>query len=215
MKFIDRYDAGERLANRLQKLKLENVVVIGLPRGGVVVAAEIADSLHAPLGVVLVKKIGHPDNHEYAIGAVAEGHEPIWDKGEAADVGNKWIENTTRQARKTIEQRRNLYHSRGYIDPVLKGKTVIIVDDGIATGLTFHAAVMAVYAKNPKRIIVAAPVATPESLTILDEFVDEFIILEDPTTFGGSVSSHYEWFPEIDEDEVCILLERHMAHGIV
>lgn len=214
MKFIDRYDAGERLARRLKSLRLNNTVVIGLPRGGVVVAAEIADTLNSPLGVMLVKKIGHPDNPEFAVGAVAENHEPIWDANEVAVLGDDWLERAAENAKKSIKQRRNLYHSRGYLDPDIIGKTAILVDDGIATGLTFTAAVRSLYDMHPSKIIIAAPVAAPDSLTDLDEFVDEFIILENPETFSGSVSAHYEWFPEVDDDEVCILLERNMAHGI-
>lgn len=214
MKFIDRYDAGERLANRLKNMKIEYPVVLGLPRGGVIVASEVSDTLNAPLGVVLVKKIGHPDNIEYAIGALAEGHEVIWNENEVSLLGETWLENATKNARKAIETRRNLYHSRGYTDPSVVGKTAILIDDGIATGLTFNAAVKAVYAMRPRKIIVAAPVAAPESLIDLDEYVDEFIILENPETFNGSVSAHYEWFPEVEEDEVCLILERHTDYGI-
>lgn len=215
MKFIDRYDAGERLANRLKNINIERPVVLGLPRGGVIVAAEIADALNAPLGVVLVKKIGHPDNIEYAIGALAEGHEALWNDDEVALLGETRIENAVKNAKKAIDTRRNLYHSRGYTDPDVIGKTAIIVDDGIATGLTFRAAVKSVHAMRPNKIIVAAPVAAAESLSDLDEMVDDFIILEDPSTFSGSVSAHYEWFPEVEEDEVCLILERHTGYGIV
>lgn len=214
MKFIDRYDAGERLANRLKNLNIEKPVVLGLPRGGLIVASEVAEGLNAPLGVVLVKKIGHPDNIEYAIGAMAEGHDAIWNENEVALLGEAWIENAVKIAKKSIETRRNLYHSRGYTDPDIIGKTAILVDDGIATGLTFHAAVKAVYSMRPKRIIVAAPVAVPDSLIDLEEFVDDFVILENPDTFHGSVSSHYEWFPEVEEDEVCLILEGSVGHGI-
>lgn len=214
MKFIDRYDAGERLANRLLKMKIESPVVLGLPRGGVIVASEVADALNAPLGVVLVKKIGHPDNIEYAIGALAEGHDAVWNEDEAALLGKNWIEHSIENTKKAITTRRNLYHSRGYSDPDITGKTAILIDDGIATGLTFNAAVKSVYSQRPKKIIVATPVAAPDSMIDLDEFVDEFVILEDPATFSGSVSAHYEWFPEIDEDEVCLILERHAGYGI-
>jgi len=213
MKFIDRYDAAERLAARLKRMKLDNPVVLGLPRGGVIVAAEVADSLNAALGVVLVKKISHPDNIEYAIGAIAEGHDAYWNEDEVAFMSEAWIENAIKNAKKAIESRRNLYHSRGYIDPDVIGKTAIVVDDGIATGLTFSAAVKSVYAMRPKKIIVAAPVASPDSLSDLEEFVDEFVILEDPATFSGSVSAHYEWFPEVEDDEVCLLLERHVGYA--
>lgn len=213
MKYIDRYDAGERLAARLKRMDIDKPVVLGLPRGGVIVAAEVADNLNAPLGVVLVKKIGHPDNPEFAVGAMAENHEPIWDENEVALLGDKWLETSTENANKSIKTRRNLYHSRGYIDPDVIGKTAIIIDDGIATGLTLTAAVKSVYSMRPKNIIVAAPIASQESLIDLDEFVDEFVILENPMTFNGSVSAHYEWFPEIDEDEVCLILERHSGYG--
>lgn len=214
MKFIDRYDAGERLANRLLQMKIERPVVLGLPRGGVIVASEVADALNAPLGVVLVKKIGHPDNIEYAIGALAEGHDAIWNEDEVALLGETWLEHAIDNAKKAITSRRNLYHSRGYTDPEVTGKTAILIDDGIATGLTFNAAVKSIYALRPRKIIVATPVAAPDSMSDLDEFVDEFVILENPNTFSGSVSAHYEWFPEIDEDEVCLILERHAGYGI-
>lgn len=214
MKFIDRYDAGERLANRLLQMKIERPVVLGLPRGGVIVASEVADALNAPLGVVLVKKIGHPDNIEYAIGALAEGHDAIWNEDEVALLGETWLEHSIQNAKKAITSRRNLYHSRGYTDPEVTGKTAILIDDGIATGLTFNAAVKSIYALRPRKIIVATPVAAPDSMSDLDEFVDEFVILENPNTFSGSVSAHYEWFPEIDEDEVCLILERHAGYGI-
>lgn len=211
MVYADRKDAGRQLAKALGAHKNKDVVVLALPRGGVVLGAEVARILGAPLGLVLVRKIGHPSNPEYAIGAIAENNRPVYDQAALGDIGKTWLELEEEAARELIEQRREFYYNSGssYTHPEIKGKTVIIIDDGIATGLTMRAAVQSVQKQGAKRIIVAAPVASREAVGGLKKVADEVIVLDDPATFKGSVGAHYKIFHQVpDEDVRGLLMER-------
>lgn len=212
MAYINRQDAGIQLAKALRTLKGKGAVVLALPRGGISVAAEVAKELGAPLGLVMVRKIGHPAFPEYAIGAVAEDQEPVYDERELAAIDGKWLKEAEDAARKLIEQRRQLYFGDNVTPPDVRGKTVVLVDDGIATGLTMEAAVRAMRAKKAKRIIVAVPVAPQDSINMLEAAADEVIVLDDPKDFLWAVGSHYIEFEPVEDEEVReILQEAHIS----
>ncbi len=202
MYFFDRQDAGKRLADRLTNFKDSDVVVLALPRGGVVIGKEVAKALHAPLGLVLVRKIGHPYHAEYAIGALAEDKKPVYNEAEVSAIDRAWLKKAESAAHKLIEKRRQIYYGDDFSPPNAKGKTVILVDDGIATGLTMQAAVKALKQKEPKRVIVAVPVAPRDCVAKLKQMADEVILLDDPDNFLGAVGVHYQNFPQVNNEEV-------------
>ena len=202
----DRKEAGQKLAEKLRKYAESNAVVLALPRGGIVIGFEIARALRLPLDIIAVRKIGHPSSPEYAIGAVDEVGTTVLNEAEAEAVDRAWLKEETRRQKKEAKRRSSVY--RGGKKPIpLTGKTAIIVDDGIATGLTIRLAVRSVRAQGPERIIVAVPVAPAESLRSLkNEGADELVILEPPEEFLGAVGAHYIRFEQIDDDEVIRLL---------
>lgn len=206
MRYVNRQDAGQRLGQALRRFKDDNTVVLALPRGGVVVGAEVARTLLAPLGLVLVRKIGHPHNPEYAIGAIAEDEPPVYNEHERLSAGGHWLKQAESDAKKLIEKRRKLYYGKDFRPPEVKGKTVIIVDDGIATGLTMEAAVKAVQGQNPAKVIVAVPVAPADSVDALLELADEVVLLDKPENFQGAVGAHYQQFEQTNDEEVRELL---------
>lgn len=206
MDYANRQVAGQLLAEALRRFASDDVVVLALPRGGVVLGAEVARELEAPLDVVLVRKISHPSSPEYAIGAVVEDEPPVYNESEAAIINDGWLTQAEASARQLIERRRKLYYSADLPPPDIAGKTVIIVDDGIATGLTMEAAVRAVRNKHPKQIIVAVPIASAESVAELEDLADEVVVLDKPESFLGAVGSHYTEFEQVDDEEVKELL---------
>ncbi len=208
----DRQEAGIMLAKKLAPYRLPaqaggtDAVVLGLPRGGVVVAAEISRALQLPLDIVVARKIGHPDNPEYAIGVVDEKGTMILNEEEAAAVDAQWLKDE--RERQRAEAKRRIETSRGEKNPLeLKDKSVNIVDDGIATGLTMRLAVRSVKAHKPRRLIVAVPVA-PEGAEgeLRIEGADKLITLVPPEEFLGAVGSHYISFPQTTDGEVVTLL---------
>ena len=204
LQFKDRKDAGERLAVALERFRSEDPVVFGLPRGGVVVAAEVARSLGAPLDIVVARKIGHPGNEEYAIGAVTDDGEAVFNERDAKFVPKEWLEKETAREREEAVRRRALYAGgRGTTD--LTGKTAILVDDGIATGHTVRAAVRALRKRNPARLVVAAPVAPARSVRSLAEGADEVVVLERPDEFFA-ISMFYTEFEPVSDSEVVALM---------
>lgn len=206
MSYVDRQDAGRQLAAALQSYKDQDVVVLALPRGGIVLGAAVARALRAPLGLVLVRKISHPAAPEYALGAITEGNVSVYDEHAILQVDEEWIEEAEAQAKALIDVRRDLYYSDDFTPPSVTDKTVIIVDDGIATGLTFQAAIQAIRRQSPTRVIVAAPVASQESVYDLRRICDDIIILEDPYRFSGAVGAHYDRFEQVNDEEVRKLL---------
>lgn len=210
MSFVDRKDAGRQLAEKLQNFKGSDVVVVAVPRGGVVIGKEIADAMDAPLSIVLVRKISHPYHAEYAIGAISEKGAPIYNQHELADVGPSWLSEAEESARQMIKRRRELYFGKHYKRPSLKHKTVIIVDDGMATGLSMQAAVQALRGEGADRVIIAVPTASPVSYTNIRDKVDDVIVLENPEEFMGAVGAHYINFEQVSDDEVhAILKSKH------
>ena len=207
---INRREAGLRLYEALKYLGSSDTVVMALPRGGVVVGAEIAKRLGSPLGVVLVRKIGYPYNPEYAIGAIAEGEKPVFNYGDIYVLDGHWLADVEAQAREIINERRKYYYDH-LKRPEVKDKTVILVDDGMATGLTMKAAISAVLSLRPKKIIVAVPVASTDSIKLIEDLVDSILLVEDPNYFMGAVGMHYMNFKEVTDQYVRNLL-RNVNH---
>lgn len=206
MSYLNRQDAGKRLAQVLRHFKGKDTVVLALPRGGIVLGAEVARVLYAPLGLVLVRKIGHPLAPEYAIGAIAEDESPVYNRNESAGIEPAWLKQAEANARELIEHRRKLYYGDDFAPPEVRAKTVILVDDGIATGLTMEAAVQAMRNKQPKKIIVAVPVASVESVDKLQPIADEVVVLDNPADFLDAVGAHYIEFDQVEDEEVKTLL---------
>lgn len=204
MLFTDRIQAAQKLSKSLDEYKNSDVVVLALPRGGVVLGAIVAKALKAPLGVVLVRKLSHPLSSEFAIGAVAEGQEPVLSNPQTAELEQTWLTTAVKDARQLIKQRHALY---GKVMPNIKGKTIIIVDDGIATGLTMETAARYVKQQKPQQIIVAVPVAPQDALDRLVGLADRTIVLDNPDNFLGAVGSHYDKFEQVDDTEVQQLLK--------
>jgi len=192
--FADRSDAGRQLAGQLLALAEERPLVIGLPRGGVPVADEVAARLGAPLEILAVRKLGALHNPEYGIGAIAEGGTRVFD-----------------QERETVELRRRVEAYRGDREPLsLRDRTVIVVDDGVATGVTDTAALREVHRHRPRRLILAVPVCPPDSLARLREEADQILCLVAPPRLQG-VGQWYADFSQVADDEVIDILAR--AHS--
>ena len=208
--FHDRTEAGRRLAAQLAKYKGQDFVVFALPRGGVPVAAPIAETLHAPIDLVLVRKIGVPFQPELAMGAVADGGEPVIVRNEdviaMASVSEAAFERARELEALEIERRRRLYLG-GRERPDARGRVAIVVDDGVATGATTRAALRAVRALEPKRLVLATPVAPIDPLESLRAEVDEVVCLESRADFGA-IGFFYDDFRQIGDDEVAAILDR-------
>jgi len=202
--FIDRTDAGRQLAKALSHYKGQPSVVFALPRGGVVLGVEVARALDAPLDLIVVRKIGHPDQPEYAIGAVTENGEWVLNSAEARSLDPNWIAEAARSGLLEAQRRRALY-LRDRPPFTVKDKTAIVVDDGLATGLTMEAALGELRRRDPARIIVAVPVAAAETLERLRPKADDIVALHVPSTFGA-VGAFYRDFDQLDDDDVVRLL---------
>lgn len=207
MKFKDRTQAGRKLSAVLHRFQDKDTVVLALPRGGVVLGAEVARELNAPLGLVLVCKICHPHYPEYAVGAITEDGTTVYDAAEHASLHELWRKQAEKNALELLAYRHNVYFEEDYVPPRLRDSTVLIVDDGVATGLTVQAAVRSVRGASPNKIVVAAPVASAESVSLLEDEADEVIILDNPGNFLGAVGAHYREFPPVDDDQVKTLLK--------
>lgn len=205
MIFTDRTDAGIRLANALEKYKEEDVIVFALPRGGVVLGVEIANKLNAPLDLIITKKIGHPLNEEYAICAIAEEGEPVCNPAELRTIDTHWLAAATERIRSEIRRRRRMYMGDIPIYDV-KGKTAIIVDDGIATGLTMFAAIAEIKKRRPGKIVVAIPVTPYSTAQKLKTMVDVLVSLECDDDYIGAVGAYYRSFNQLNDSEVISLL---------
>jgi putative phosphoribosyl transferase len=211
MPFIDRDDAGRKLAKALAIYKNEEPVVLALPRGGVPVAAKIAEALDAPLDLVLVRKIGVPSQPELAMGAVVDGASPVTVRNDEvialAGVSEPEFAATRDNELAEIERRRKMYlGNRPH--PELAGHTVIIVDDGIATGATTRAALRAMRVHKPRKLILAVPVAPTDTLSKLEGEADEIVCLEDYENFGA-IGLFYSDFRQVSDATVIALLARH------
>ncbi len=204
--FKDRADAGTQLAKKLEKFRGRDAVVLALPRGGVVVGFEIARALLLPLDIVTARKIGHPNNSEYAICAVDEKGTLLCNETERASVDQMWLRDEAQRQQKEAQRRSVVYRGEKKAAK-LEGKSVIIVDDGIATGLTMRLAIFSVRAHNPKTIVVAVPVAPQDVAQKIKREVDELVVLLPPEEFLGAVGAHYERFDQVEDEEVIRLME--------
>ena len=210
----DRKDAGRRLAQKLTHLRDARPLVLGLPRGGIPVAFEISDALDAPLEPMFVKKIGAPHQKELAIGAVADGPRPELILNEhVADLiaaSQDYIQAEMQRKLEEIAQRRRAYlGDRPSSDP--SGRTVILVDDGIATGSSVKAALTVLRKAGPARLVLAVPVLPAQSIGTFERLVDELVYLAAPSPFHA-VGEHYYDFTQVEDAEVVGLLA-HSAPG--
>ena len=210
MPFRDRVEAGQRLAKALQDYKGQDAIVYALPRGGAPVAAPVAEALDAPLDLVLVRKIGAPGQPEFAMGAIADGGAAVVVRNEdvirMARVDEKTFEAACAREKAEIERRRRLYLG-GRKRPDPRGRIAIVVDDGIATGATTRAALRAVRARSPAKLVLAVPVAPTDALAALRAEADDVVCLESHEVFGA-VGFFYRDFRQIEDEEVIALLDR-------
>ncbi|MGZ5142993.1 MAG: phosphoribosyltransferase [Burkholderiales bacterium] len=204
--FKDRTHAGRVLAEKLKHYRDNpDVVVLALPRGGVPVAFEVAQALHAPLDVFIVRKLGVPGHEEYAMGAIATGGVRVLNPDLAGMIPSSAIDAVGAREQQELERRERLY--RGDRPPLqIEGRIVILVDDGLATGSTMRAAVAAIRKQNPKRIVVAVPVAAPETCDEFRAEVDEVICASTPEPFRA-VGLWYDNFDQTSDEEVHALLD--------
>jgi len=207
MPFRDRREAGQLLAQALAFLKgKENVIVLGIPRGGVVVAAEVARAIGAPLDVYITRKIGAPYNPELAIGAIASSGDVVLDEGLIGSLGvsPEFVQDETERQRREIERRLKKYRGNRPAQK-LEGRTVVLVDDGVATGATTLAAIRALRKQKPAELILAVPVGPPDAVARLSEEVDRLVCLDTPPLFWA-VGAFYAIFDQTSDEEVMRLL---------
>lgn len=206
-RFTDRLDAGHRLASSLDAYaNRTDVTVLGLPRGGVPVAAQVAASLHAPLDVLVVRKLGVPGQPELAMGAIAEGGAQVRHHDLIADIGLSSREVDRAVAIQRIELERRVHLYRGTRAPLpLRDRTVILVDDGLATGATMEAAIASVRRHGPREVVVAVPVGAADTCRRLGSLADVVVCLRCPGYFGA-VGQWYDDFAQTTDDEVTALL---------
>jgi putative phosphoribosyl transferase len=210
MTFSDRSDAGRRLARTLSGYKGRNAVILALPRGGVPVAAEVAAVLDAPLDLILVRKIGVPDQPELAMGAVVDGAEPIVVRNEEvielSGIAPREFDEVCARELAEIERRRRFYIGER-VRAAITGQVVIVIDDGIATGATTRAALQAIRKRKPKELVLAVPVAPPDTIKELRKEADTVFCLETPEIFGA-IGYFYQDFRQVSDHEVVEILKR-------
>ncbi len=208
MHFKNRQEAGQLLAQVLMKYKDQDVVIFALPRGGVVVAAEIAHALNAPLDLILAHKIGHPYQPEYAIAAISENGQVVSSSKNLQSVDKTWFESEKIHQIMELKRKRETY-LKGKKEIPVKDKIAIIVDDGIATGATMQAGILDLKQRHPKQIIVAVPVAPKNTADLLKSQVNEFIglVVDDDDHFLGAVGSYYRDFSQTEDEEVIDILK--------
>lgn len=210
MVFQNRNEAGSWLGKELIDFQKDTkAVVLGLPRGGVLVAEEVAKFLHLPLDVILLRKLPYPSQPELAVGAVAE-HGAVFVNEEFQNAAREepgWLEEIIREQREIIRQRAKLYRPHRHARD-LQGKTAILVDDGIATGATMKVAIQAARAAGADRVVVAIPVAAPSSIRELETEADQVVCLDAPENFYA-VGQAYQSFEQVSDKEVCEVLDRN------
>ncbi|MEW6380016.1 MAG: phosphoribosyltransferase [bacterium] len=212
MFFRDRKDAGRQLARHLIQYQDQEPLILALPRGGVVVGFEISINLKAPLDVIVARKIGAPGMPEYGIGAIAPGGVLILDERPIRMLGIPREEIDLIADREREEMQRRIERYRGGRPlPDVRNRTVILVDDGIATGVTARAAIQAIRQQEPRQLILASPVCAPDTARLLRAEVDDFVCLETPPDFRA-ISLWYDDFRQTSDEEVVDLLNRSW-HG--
>jgi putative phosphoribosyl transferase len=208
--FKDRQEAGQELAAELAKLRLPLPVVLALPRGGVPVGAEVAAALNAPLDLVFVRKVGAPGDPELAVAAIVDGDPPdvVFNREiiEAYALSDSDLRALIDLERPELERRRLAYRGERQILSV-SGRTVILVDDGAATGTTMKAAVRALKRRSPREVVVALPVAPLETVEELAREADKVVCLSQPPHFHA-LSYHYSKFPQLTDEEVTVAMSK-------
>ena len=203
MVFKDRVEAGEKLADKVKDMIGDRGVILGIPRGGVVTGRVLADKLNWNLDVLITKKIGFPGQSELAMGAVAEDGKAVWDEQLAGRIGDEKKKIELSKAQKKVA--RYIEEFRGGKELKVKDKTVIIVDDGIATGKTMEAGIKWLREKEVGKIVVAVPVCAKDTAKKLKKLVDEWVCLDEPRSFMA-VGQFYREFSQVDDEEVKELL---------
>ena len=207
-RFADRADAGRRLAERLEVYRGQDVVVLGLPRGGVPVAYQVAKSLRAPLDVLVVRKLGVPYQPELAFGAIGEDGARVLNESVLRHVRVRETDIAAVEAAQRAELDRRVQRYRGGRDRLsLAGRVALIVDDGFATGSTAHAACLVARAQGAAKVVLAAPIGAADTVAELREFADDVVCLGAPDFFQA-VGQGYRNFGQTSDDEVCELLDR-------
>ncbi len=211
LRFKNRADAGRQLAERVKELELDSPVVFGLPRGGIPVAAEVAAVLGAPLEAFVARKVGAPGHQELGIGAVAEGlDEPVMsDVAAALRPGTELLATLVDQARQELHRQATLYRG-GRPLPEVAGRSVVLVDDGLATGITAEAALVALRRRQPGRLVLAVPVCAPDAAARLEPLVEDIVCVQSPIDLFA-VGYWYEDFSPTTDEEVIDLLARSRA----
>ncbi|MEM1946365.1 MAG: phosphoribosyltransferase [Candidatus Caldarchaeum sp.] len=211
MLFHDRVDAGRRLAKQLKKKVRGDCIVLAVPRGGVVVGFEVARELNCPLDVVISRKIGAPGQPELAVGALAEDGTVFVDEEIANVVGvsEEYVRRKAGEEDREVKRRAEAYRG-GRPMPDLRGKTVVLVDDGLATGLTMKAAVHMARNSGAEKVIVAVPVSPPETVEKLNKLADEVVCLETPSEFYA-IGQFYDRFEQLSDEEVKEILRKSRA----
>jgi putative phosphoribosyl transferase len=204
MHFKDRVDAGRRLATALENYRGKDVVVYALPRGGVVLGYEIARALSAPLDLIITRKIGYPGNPECALCAVSEEGRMICDRSGISLISDDWIKSEAQKEIMEAKRRRETYLAGRQPLPA-EEKVAIVVDDGVATGLTLLLAVQVLRDRHPRKVVVAVPVASEDAVEKLREVADELVVLEVPPYFEA-VGAYYQQFPQLTDEEVKALM---------
>lgn len=211
MRFKNRTEAGKKLSEELKRYQnIANGIVLALPRGGVVVGYEIAKALNLPLDIVVPRKIGAPSNPEYAIGAITETGDAILNDDEVKHLNRAWLKEEMEKEKKEAQRRLSAYRRGG--TTVIENKTVIIADDGIATGYTMRAAIASVKGRKPSKIIIAVPHGAKDSLDAIRREVDEVVVLYEPLMYWA-VGAHYQEFPQTSDEEVIDLLSKTKNFG--
>jgi predicted phosphoribosyltransferase len=205
--FRDRHDAGKTLADALGGyMGKKNTIILAIPRGALQIGEVLHEKLGLPLDIIITKKIPHPLNEEYAIGAVGPEGEYFINAGAAAEVRPEYIEIQRGKLAAAVEERYIRYRGERP-KPALKGKTVILIDDGIATGSTMLAAIHVIRKQKPKKIVVAVPVGPPDGVARIAAEADETICLEKPEAFFA-IGSFYEDFRQVEDEEAITILKR-------
>ena len=205
MRFEDRSQAGKMLAGALDGFRGQDAVVYALPRGGVVLGYEVARHLDAPLDLIITRKIGYPGSRECAVCAVSEDGEMICDSLGATRLDPAWLKGRAEEEVQEANRRRRVY-LEGRPPLNAGGKVAIVVDDGVATGLTILLAIMVLKGHHPKKIVVAVPVSSPEAAERIRAEADELVALDVPDNFS-SVSEHYEEFAQLEDEDVIRLIK--------
>lgn len=201
IRFVDRQDAGQRLTTALRPGMTSPTILLALPRGGVEVGAVVARVLNLHLSIVVARKIGHPGNPEYAIGAVTATGQPVFNRAETDRLDPRWLEAAVERERREAGRRQRVYLGNRPT-PNFSGQHVILIDDGLATGLTAETALQEIRSSRPASITLAVPVAPADSLARLQPLVDNIVTLNTGGEFDGAVAAHYRHFPQLTDADV-------------